>query len=291
MTFTDGRGGTTDSGARIAERLGVDSIELDRDAWRGQPECEWEFFMADGKGTDVNWVVAESELEDSIFFQGQFADKLWTASDRDLAPDLKRGDRGGLAMTEYRLRVGFGHAHCPFWGALDSEIIHRISVSPEMEPWSVEASYNRPIPRRILETAGVPRGSFAQGKKMIGILSFWPVDLTTASRKLFQRFLASHGIRERRSVLRQRWERWVRRKIVEVNRESRLLSRLARKVLRTISPPKRLEWNPHFMPWAVSEGKRRLYDSPLREIRGLPDTPLHTREEDRENELAFRHVR
>src|SRR2546426_6038614 len=40
----------------------------------------------------------------------------------------------------------------------------RISRSREMAPWDVDAGYSRPICRRILETAGVPREAFGDRK-------------------------------------------------------------------------------------------------------------------------------
>jgi hypothetical protein len=43
-----------------------------------------------------------------------------------------------------------------------------------MQPWHVEGDYNRPIPRRIIEDAGLPRGSCAVHKKGGGHAYFPP---------------------------------------------------------------------------------------------------------------------
>lgn len=42
-----------------------------------------------------------------------------------------------------------------------------ISKSEEMAPWSLFTDYDRPIARRIVEEAGVPRAWFGQAKKMV----------------------------------------------------------------------------------------------------------------------------
>jgi hypothetical protein len=41
-----------------------------------------------------------------------------------------------------------------------------------MQPYSVGGGYDRPIPRRLLEEAGLPRGSFARTKHAASILLF-----------------------------------------------------------------------------------------------------------------------
>jgi hypothetical protein len=67
-------------------------------------------------------------------------------------------------MKEFRLRVGFVKVAIPFFGAARAEDIDKISNSGEMEFWRLGNDYDKPIPRRILETAGVPRGLFGVRK-------------------------------------------------------------------------------------------------------------------------------
>ena len=45
-----------------------------------------------------------------------------------------------------------------------SRAIHPINRSPEMKPWCVVGNYDRPIVRRIVEEAGVPREPFGNRK-------------------------------------------------------------------------------------------------------------------------------
>ena len=42
-----------------------------------------------------------------------------------------------------------------------------MAASPEMAPWRLGNGYDRPIPRRILESAGVPRALFGARKKAV----------------------------------------------------------------------------------------------------------------------------
>jgi hypothetical protein len=42
-------------------------------------------------------------------------------------------------------------------------------MDAEMAPWSIGGEYDRPIPRRIVEEAGVERDSFGQSKKAVAV--------------------------------------------------------------------------------------------------------------------------
>jgi hypothetical protein len=77
---------------------------------------------------------------------------------------LKRGDMSGSGLAEFRLRSGFINAAMPFIGARRVESIRRISQGDDMRPWSVGGNYDRPIPRRICEQAGLPRNAFGMRK-------------------------------------------------------------------------------------------------------------------------------
>ena len=50
-----------------------------------------------------------------------------------------------------------------------AESVVAISNTAEMEPWTMHTNYDRPIPRRILETAGVKRGTFATANRGGGV--------------------------------------------------------------------------------------------------------------------------
>ena len=72
----------------------------------------------------------------------------------------------------------------------------RISRSPEMGPWVVGHSYDKPIPRRILEEAGVPRGMFGEVSEQQGAISIHvdgPSALAPQTRTVVEAFAAAHG--------------------------------------------------------------------------------------------------
>ncbi|MEI6727291.1 MAG: hypothetical protein WCN81_13850, partial [Actinomycetes bacterium] len=60
--------------------------------------------------------------------------------------------------------VGFACAPAPYLGGRAAESITAISRASEMDPFSVGGTYDRPIPRRIGEEAGLARSDFGQEK-------------------------------------------------------------------------------------------------------------------------------
>jgi hypothetical protein len=76
-----------------------------------------------------------------------------------------RGNASGSSLEEFRKRVGFINLPVPFIGCVNHFSIHKISNSSEMSKWATfDKYYDRPIPRRILEEAGVPGHLFGQKK-------------------------------------------------------------------------------------------------------------------------------
>ncbi|WP_157679868.1 hypothetical protein [Nitrosococcus watsonii] len=159
-----------DSGAPIGDRLGLIVCEFRRDQYlksADYPEAE---FLASGTGgNDVILADAEPKLANSLLFTGFHGDKVWQRNKKKVADgDMIRGDTSGSSLLEFRLRTGFIHLPIPCIGATRQTIISEISNSPEMKPWSVGGAYDRPIPRRVVEEAGVPREMFGQEKKAVG---------------------------------------------------------------------------------------------------------------------------
>ena len=67
-------------------------------------------------------------------------------------------------MGELRLNLGFIQLPLPFMGARRKAEVIAITESEEMRPWRINTAYDRPIPRRIAEEAGIPRHAFGQSK-------------------------------------------------------------------------------------------------------------------------------
>jgi len=83
----------------------------------------------------------------------------------------------------------------PWWGIWDAARIQAIGASEEMAPWTLGTHYDRPIPSRLAQKAGVPRCDFWQRKKLVASNSpfRWPV--SSEARASLERFLAGVGIR------------------------------------------------------------------------------------------------
>ncbi|HET7676022.1 MAG TPA: hypothetical protein VFL54_10910, partial [Gammaproteobacteria bacterium] len=172
MTFTTARANfedREDSGKPIAACLGLDVVEFNYFAKRLDrsdfPEAE---FIATGHGgDDVVMIPAEDLLPGRIVYTGYHGDKIWDRHNRKVSPYIIRGDTSGCSLGEFRLRVGFINLPVPFIGCTQHAAVHRISNSPQMMPWTLGNDYDRPVPRRIVEQAGVPRELFGQKKKAI----------------------------------------------------------------------------------------------------------------------------
>ena len=111
----------------------------------------------------------EAEERPTVLLTGYHGDKVWDrlTGGKYLSPDLIRGDTSGLNLGEIRLLAGFINVAVPFIGARGIVDLIRLANSPELEPWRLGTAYDRPIPRRIAEEAGVPRSVFGVRKKAV----------------------------------------------------------------------------------------------------------------------------
>lgn len=168
-----------DSGAEIARHLGVNVKTFRRNGYdqrRDFPEAE---FIATGNGgDDVIMCVAESELPGSMFYTGFLGDVLWDYNSREqkASRDYAYKDPSGASFNEFRLRLGFIHVPVPLLTFTRHPELHRISRSAEMKPWQIGGTYDRPVPRRLVETCGVPRHIYGQSKKAITQPIWLPTD-------------------------------------------------------------------------------------------------------------------
>lgn len=163
------RFGNAEEGDRIASLLGLRPIRVGRDAWRNLDGAEIPFIAADGTSEAVPLSGAGSELAGRVLLTGYHGDKVWSKHAYDLTDQIVRGDSSGLSMSEYRLWTGFIHCPVAFWGVRQIRDINRLSNSEEMRPWDVPSDYSRPIPRRIVESAGVPREAFGTAKRVTAV--------------------------------------------------------------------------------------------------------------------------
>lgn len=168
-----------DSGLEIAKYLGVGVHAFrrnDYDQRNDHPEAE---FIATGNGgDDVIMCNAETHLPGTMLYTGFLGDVVWdcNSTHQELSRDYVYKDPSGASFNEFRLRVGFIHVPVPLLTFTRHPEIHRISVSEAMAPWRVGGNYDRPIPRRLVETCGVPRNLYAQTKKAITQPIWLPID-------------------------------------------------------------------------------------------------------------------
>jgi hypothetical protein len=164
----DGRSTDDDSGHLVAEALGMSTVRVTRDtrlSRSGVPVVK-EFWSGGMSGGDLPFLEFEPYLGNTVLFTGFHGGKVWTRSLR-ASRTLMRGDLSGASMTDFRLRVGFIHLPVPFIFATNHDAIFEVTHAEEMKAWSVGGEYDRPIPRRIAEEAGVPRASFGHEKRAV----------------------------------------------------------------------------------------------------------------------------
>jgi hypothetical protein len=184
VTFTEAREAFNDrplkklddSGEHIAKILGLEVAKFRRDAYLTADDYPEALFIATGGGgDDVVMSALRDTLERTMLFTGMLGDTLWS-TDSPQSPALSEQYRflypAGGSLQEFRLRTGFIHVPVPLLTFTRHADLQRISRSVEMRPWRVGGHYDRPIPRRLVEEAGVPRRAYAREKRAI-TQPFW----------------------------------------------------------------------------------------------------------------------
>jgi hypothetical protein len=170
LTISDSRYGEADddSGAAIAERLGMSVSTRMRDDYRQSGFEAERLFYTCGIPEDIIFYSFREELRGTLLFTGHKGDTMW---DRNGHPVGSWSlDPGGATMQCFRLRTDFVHFPPAFFGWARHKKVIAISQSEEMKPWAMGNSYDRPIPRRIIEEAGVPRDWFGMQKRAVSAM-------------------------------------------------------------------------------------------------------------------------
>ena len=171
ISFGMARSGVPDSGEATARALGMKLTVLERcERPPRSGDTEAEFLAGGMQGEDIFMAALERIVPGRILFTGYGGDAAWKpggASNR-----LKRLDLSGADLGEFRLRSDFIHLPAPFIGLANKADLARVTKSAEMAPFSVGGDYDRPIPRRIAEEAGVPRDAFGSAKKAVSVHLF-----------------------------------------------------------------------------------------------------------------------
>ena len=162
--------GSADSGRAIAEALGMQVHGIPPGRWRDLPEGLDAEFLVSSSGWAMFPLASLAEAwSNSVIFLGTMGDELWRRDRRDVLDSLARPNEFQpcyAGLREYRLRAGIVFVHGPTISATNASAIRCITRADDMLPWSVGGKYDRPIPRRIVETAGISREQFGQAIHM-----------------------------------------------------------------------------------------------------------------------------
>ncbi len=165
----------SDNGLTAAKALGYRHIESrDKLLYKRSTDSIEAMYLCNGElGTELQFSVFDDLTAGCLVFLGSRG-SYWNKS-YEVTEDFEMKGyyffETGVSYTEDALKNGSIYIPLPAFGASVCNSIKRISNSDEMKPWSVGGDYDRPIPRRIAETAGVPREAFGM-KKYGGGFSF-----------------------------------------------------------------------------------------------------------------------
>ena len=165
VTFHTASDGSNDSGKEIGHILGLDVSEYDPDAYHIRNDLpEAEFAATGGSGGNVVMTAYEKQLSGKLLLTGFYGDIAWER-DCKSSESMVTTAGSGADMIYFRTRVGFLHFAVPSIGYSEFTSIQKIANSEEMRPWRLQRNeYDRPIPRRIIEEAGVASELFGQRK-------------------------------------------------------------------------------------------------------------------------------
>jgi hypothetical protein len=155
-----------DSGCEIAGLLGMDCTEYDRlgTADVGS-ELLAEHYVNPFFSSCISLNRLRDRLQGKLVFTGRHGEHFWGLDPVDTPPNLEQPSARGMpgsSSSEFRLAAGFFNFHVPYVGGIHARAQLKISQSTAMAPWRIGGEYDRPIPRRIAEQAGVERNQFGQ---------------------------------------------------------------------------------------------------------------------------------
>lgn len=178
----------SDSGLEIARHLGLtcQAYSHDPSAYRR----ETTIWAAAAKAGGLNFTLFDYPEPLCLLFDGSYGDKVWDRFHHDLSEPV--GDVDSL-LCEYRLFQGVFHTVVPWWGIRRAQEINALGKAPEMAPWTLHTKYDRPVARRFVEEAGVPREAFGIRKKntSANVAFLWP--RTAEGQASFARYLRDKG--------------------------------------------------------------------------------------------------
>jgi hypothetical protein len=178
LTVVDGRSTSpeADSGNLPMGFLGVHAHEVDRHVHYTHHEPPDAEFALASISNYPHLSGCEERLARTLLVNGSNGDVIWGACDYRFSGsdwlDWELLFLPCLTSTEYRLRVGYIDVGLQNMFIRHAQAVFGISASKEMDAFRVDPAYDRPIPRRVIEESGIPRGSFATRKMATGFKHF-----------------------------------------------------------------------------------------------------------------------
>ena len=175
--------GLSDSGAAAARQLGLHCKVYPRP--RENYPLEDALWASTGNVGDINLAIFDYPEKLCLLFSGFMGDVLWDKNADDYVEPLHRKDTSGARFSECRLELGVFNCAPAFWGCRKQSQVHAISKRREMRPWTLGTDYDRPIPRRLAEEAGIRRTPLELGSEPV--LS--TANMAARFRRIFARIL------------------------------------------------------------------------------------------------------
>ena len=188
----------------------------------GTPEIEtW------GVGSEMLSLKDDLKKRPRCLLVGFMGDSVWDRELTTISRDLKWKLRAGQNLTEMRLATNFVYIPAAFIGAQNIPEINAISKSNEMRPWTLFNEYDRPICRRTLEEAGVPRNLFGQKKRAAGVYFYDEGLMKTMTPKSYQSYMRFIELHEQPLI-------WTRKMLANAIWKLREVNERARKKIYAI---------------------------------------------------------
>jgi len=205
----------------IAKALGMPCTEYPRTA-REYPFEETVWAACGWPGT-LNWTLFDYPEPLCLFFTGCHGETMWDRVTHDHPDPFVRRDVSSLGFCEFRLIRGVWQCPVPFWGVRHSHELKAITLSDEMRPWYTGKDYDKPIARRIVEQAGVPRGAFGKIKRMSVLATSVLCPYSPEAHERFHRYL-----KERSVFTPPQWLVWLIRYVAHI--ETLLYSNVTKRI-------------------------------------------------------------
>lgn len=191
LTLSSPRRYAADSGVEIAKTIGFARI-IEGDGNSSLANTSYREAES-AAGGDVGCLVALSAFEghyrDCLMFLGLKGDCIWDKNASYANSNFNFGHMSIAAEQnpEHFLNCNTIAINVPLILGDRWEEIYRLSNSREMEAYSVGGDYDRPVPRRIIESAGVVRSAFGFRKTGAGFTFRFEPTLKAVRKKMSPR--------------------------------------------------------------------------------------------------------